>query len=879
MAISRIGGATPVYSTTTSATTPTVTRAVGDLLILVVGMKPDTGTITTPTGYTSIGTTTGGTGTTGTDAGPMKLALYSRIATNTSADLPSITSSGANVWVVDLQVFRSSTGATLEMAYVGAPDTTGGTPNLATMPSNPGLTVGDMLLAVSIIPTDVTTPAQFTAQQVSATGMTTVSLTEHAEYDTTSGNDMGGWIASGLVVTGTSTASPVITATVAGTTTNVYGPMGLLRIREAAPSNVDVSASDTLTLIFDDSAEVQSSGGAGIGDPVSGAAAESTGGTIAIEYPPSPVSGDLLILVVQTGSVSFPDLPSGWTLIANATSGTSQSPAQMVAYKWATGSESGSLSVSIPSANAKGRMSKVGGVDPTNPIDASPTTASFGATTAYTNPGVTTTVADTLLLLYTESNSTNGSFTSPTTQGGGWVESVDFTGTTIPHIAAHRLKWSGSGATGDVNLVRSGGVRGNNILVALRPASTGPNLVSASESNSLAVSEETSISIAITASDSVAVSVGEAATNSVSLTTTDTSAISITETRAVAVTRTTTDTASLSIADSGTISANISVPASDTASLIVSESAAIAVARTATDAVSLAIADTASLFKQVVATDSVSITVSDISNASSSMPGTESTALAITETRSIAVSLTSTDSAALTITDAGFQGTSFVGSESTALGVTESAALAKSSAGSEAVAIAVTESSAVQKTIGTTDTFALAITESTTLANSRATADTVGLSVSETASIAAVVTASDTAALAHTSVVSSSGNAPGQISTAIGVTEQASIVVSVSANNTAAISVSETKTTTVSRSTTDTAALTITESRIVQNTKVGTDTSAITITESSSVQQVTGGTHPYVHTGGLWKAGIFYIYEDAQWKEIQPFYRKTTEWE
>jgi hypothetical protein len=181
----------------------------------------------------------------------MRVGIFYRIAQGNAPDSPgSITITGNNVSAAQLFAFRSDLGG-WDFAGVGGVDTTTGTPHSVTMPSNPGITAGDMLLAVGVIPTDITTPAQFKDETVSATGMTTVSLTEINEWDTSLSNDLGGWVAQGAVVSGTATGNPTVSATAGGTTLNVAGPIYLVRMREALPQ---ISASDSASISVNDEA-------------------------------------------------------------------------------------------------------------------------------------------------------------------------------------------------------------------------------------------------------------------------------------------------------------------------------------------------------------------------------------------------------------------------------------------------------------------------------------------------------------------------------------------------------------------------------------------------------------------------------------------------
>jgi hypothetical protein len=247
--------------------TPTMVTgfAAGDLLLIAVGVKPDTSTVNTPSGWTKIGEFSGGGGTTGIDAGPTKVLWFYKIAAGGDG-APTINITSTNVsWAQTMYVTEASD--TFTLAAAGGTDSTTGTAWSVTCATNPGLTADDLVLVASCIPTDVTTPAQFTAEAVSATGVSAWgTVTEISEPDTNLGNDIGGFIFRVPVVTGTSTAAPVITATASGTTTAVRGPSSLLRIRGASTTpvgkdlqlvwNMSAPIAKNLQLVWNDRATV-----------------------------------------------------------------------------------------------------------------------------------------------------------------------------------------------------------------------------------------------------------------------------------------------------------------------------------------------------------------------------------------------------------------------------------------------------------------------------------------------------------------------------------------------------------------------------------------------------------------------------------------------
>jgi len=214
-----------------------------DAVLLFVGQKPSTpngGTVTTPTGWTLREeiTAAGGYGSTlGGDTGNTNLRVYSwntPVAGQTGTQ--SITLAVNDVsWAFIVRVPTS--GGTLSYGSADGQRTT--TP---TSPMSIALTNGasatdfrteDIAVWAMCIPTDVTTPSQFSSQSITATGATFATAVEINEPDSTTGADIGGYSAYALVSSGTSSTAPTVDVSLDGTLTNVRGGVGLVRIREA----------------------------------------------------------------------------------------------------------------------------------------------------------------------------------------------------------------------------------------------------------------------------------------------------------------------------------------------------------------------------------------------------------------------------------------------------------------------------------------------------------------------------------------------------------------------------------------------------------------------------------------------------------------------
>ncbi|MEN9558704.1 MAG: hypothetical protein RL141_1073 [Candidatus Parcubacteria bacterium] len=295
-------GAVVVSGITTIAPAYPASVAAGDLLVLMIGMKPSTansGSVTTPEGWTAVsgGSLTGAGGyatTLGADTGNTNVFSYFKVAegNETGSLLVRLTTNNVS-WA---QMHRVS-NATQDWSVAGTTgsDITGNTAVSIGMSANPGVAANDLILAAMVIPTDITTPSQFSAEAFTQTGVTFGTVTEISEPDTTTGNQIGGFVVRVPVTAGTGSASPILSATAGGTVTNVRGPGVFIRIR----------ATGTITF--------QSSGAVAI-------AGTTTGVSVCPPHPASVASGDLLVTIIgmkpstaNSGSVTT---PSGWTAVS-----------------------------------------------------------------------------------------------------------------------------------------------------------------------------------------------------------------------------------------------------------------------------------------------------------------------------------------------------------------------------------------------------------------------------------------------------------------------------------------------------------------------------------------------------------------------------------
>lgn len=226
-----------------SATDPAVAYPAGiqadDLLVLIVGQKPlaaGTGSVATLTDWELAGSLydAGGYGATlGVDTGNTHLWVYTKVATGSESGTLTVDQQASSVIWGQMCRLSSAVGDDWDVAVVTGQDTAAGDWS-STFGSDPGIEAEDYIIGALCIPTDVTTPSQFSAQAFSATGVTFGTVREISEPDSSLGNDIGGMICRSRVLSGTSSAAPVMTATAGGTTTNVRGPAALIRVRRVS---------------------------------------------------------------------------------------------------------------------------------------------------------------------------------------------------------------------------------------------------------------------------------------------------------------------------------------------------------------------------------------------------------------------------------------------------------------------------------------------------------------------------------------------------------------------------------------------------------------------------------------------------------------------
>lgn len=239
MSISYVNFGSRAYGTAPAPALPSGMTE-GDLMLLVVGWKSVAATVTDPSGWTKLSSAsgTGGTGSTGVDTGPMAVAVYWKTATATETLGGTVPLSTTDMNVAGAVIVAFTGATTWDLAGGLGDDTSGGTDFTAAATLDGDVRASDVLMAAGIIPTDVSTPAQFSGESFSASGLTIGTAVEITELDTSSGGDMGGVLWYAAVTAGSTGGTPTVTAsaTAGGTTTNVYGPIAVVRVGEPRPA-------------------------------------------------------------------------------------------------------------------------------------------------------------------------------------------------------------------------------------------------------------------------------------------------------------------------------------------------------------------------------------------------------------------------------------------------------------------------------------------------------------------------------------------------------------------------------------------------------------------------------------------------------------------
>ena len=232
MAISLRAVGAPVYGTANLTPVIPAAQLTGDMMLCLYGTKPYNDAPTIDQDWTSLGYAADGTVAAGIDVGSMQTRVFWKIATSDTETNPTVTNTTNNVSTAVIIVFQKNGGETWNTPLgAGGGDATAGTDFSVTASTDVGHTAGDMVVGAASFRSDGATPT--TARNITIAGCTMGTYVQSPATDpeTTSGGDMGMTCGYRPVDSGTSSAAPVMTATLGGAHT---GSAYLTRLRVAA---------------------------------------------------------------------------------------------------------------------------------------------------------------------------------------------------------------------------------------------------------------------------------------------------------------------------------------------------------------------------------------------------------------------------------------------------------------------------------------------------------------------------------------------------------------------------------------------------------------------------------------------------------------------
>ena len=215
-------------TTSVSVPYPAVVQA-GDLLVAVVGNRPNANTPDDISGWTKV-SATGGAGAEGAGTGTIRGTIFYKEASGSeSGNLTVACTSGTSMFGRMFRFTKLRGHIGWSVAPVSGSDNSAGTSWSATAGSDPGFSADDLLLCCSINSEDT---ARAASEAVSATGVTFATMTELQDSGITTGNDLGMIVSLHPATAGPSSAAPVFTMTMSGTNSaNSAGVTWFVRVR------------------------------------------------------------------------------------------------------------------------------------------------------------------------------------------------------------------------------------------------------------------------------------------------------------------------------------------------------------------------------------------------------------------------------------------------------------------------------------------------------------------------------------------------------------------------------------------------------------------------------------------------------------------------
>lgn len=238
MTISYVAAGTLAQHTDTVTPALPAGTAAGQLAVLqVVSAHPNLNVPSTPSGWSLVGSFSGGGGTFGLNTGPRRLTFFARPLVGGDTAPTTAIPSGSSGSLIGARIFTLSrtAGTGWRWAVSFGEDTVSDTSFSAACSTALTWAAGDFCVLGYAWNTQT---ASTTARAVTSTGITFATATSHLGDAITSGNGGRLTMAESSVTAGSGTQAPTVTSTLSAAATGVGA---LLRVREAS-SDVNATA-------------------------------------------------------------------------------------------------------------------------------------------------------------------------------------------------------------------------------------------------------------------------------------------------------------------------------------------------------------------------------------------------------------------------------------------------------------------------------------------------------------------------------------------------------------------------------------------------------------------------------------------------------------
>ncbi|MEI5520654.1 hypothetical protein WB388_08570 [Streptomyces brasiliscabiei] len=229
-------GALSTHADTITPAYPAGATAGRLAVLTVVSGHSTEATPSTPSGWSSAGSFSGGGGAFGSGTGPRRLSYFVReLAGSDAAPTTAIPSGDSGSHIAGrITVLSRSAGTGWRWTAAFGEDTSAGTGFSAACTETPTWTAGDFAVLGYAIRSSA---PSLSAEAIAASGITFGAITERADDAVATGNTARLALATGAVSSGSGTQAPTVSATLSASHT---GAAGVLRVREAS---ADLAAS------------------------------------------------------------------------------------------------------------------------------------------------------------------------------------------------------------------------------------------------------------------------------------------------------------------------------------------------------------------------------------------------------------------------------------------------------------------------------------------------------------------------------------------------------------------------------------------------------------------------------------------------------------